>query len=251
MKKFVILSGMVLFSGCALNENQVREAVKKDPRIVFEVIEENPEQFIEVVNRAAQKAQEAQYKKRFEEIQAKQEADFKNPKKPELAAERRLIGEDQGKIVIVEYADFQCPACQMAYKSLNEFKEKYKDQVQFYYKHMPLSFHKMAYPAALYFEALLLQDKNKAAKFYKMAFENQKALSEDFLEKTAKKTGANMSRLKQDLASAQVKERVEKDMKEFEGFGFTGTPVVLINGVALEGAQGMEALERVAQRTLK
>lgn len=238
--------------GCATSETQIKDAIKKNPKIVFDAIEENPEQFIEVVNRAARVAQQKQYEKQASEMKLEQEKDLKNPKKPQLSQDRRLIGQDSGKIILVEYADFQCPACKMAYDSLKEFKEKYKDQIQFYYKNMPLDFHQMAYPSALYFEAIRLQDKTKAMKFYDYVFANQKDLStEGFLKKAAQQAGANIKKLEADIKSDQVKKIIESDMSEFQNFGFTGTPAIIINGVALSGAQSIEELERVAQLTTK
>lgn len=249
MKKAVTILLMgALFAGCALSDKQVKEAVQRNPDIIFTVIEENPEQFLEVVNRAAQKAQRAQYQKQLAEQEEEQLKDFRNPKKPELSADRRLSGSDKGNIVIVEYADFQCPACRMAYSSLKEFKTKYKDQVQFYYKHMPLDFHKMAYPSALYFEAIRLQDKDKALKFYDELFQNQKDLSDKFLKKAAVKVGADMKKLNKDLHSDAVKKIVEADMEEFQKFGFNGTPSIIMNGVAITGAQSLEALEAMAKK---
>ena len=248
----VILSLMLIAGlvGCATNENQVREALKKNPKIVFDLIEENPEQFIEVVNRAAQKAQQRQYEKQMTEMKMQQEKELQDPRKPKLTDERRLVGNANAPITIVEYADFQCPACRMAFDSLNQFKEKYKGKIQFYYKHMPLDFHKMAFPAAQYFEAILLQDKSKAIQFYDSVYENQSQLSDEaFLKNMAQKTGVNMKKLQQDIKSAQVKQIIEADMTEFQNFEFTGTPVILINGVALHGAQKIEELERVAKLT--
>lgn len=241
---------LLIVTGCAIGDSQVKDAIRKNPKIVFDTIEENPEQFIEVVNRAAQKAQEAQYLKRAEVERQKQEEDLKNPKRPQIQKERRMAGSDDGKIVIVEYADFQCPACRMAYSSLKQFKEKYKDQVQFYYKHMPLDFHPMAYPAAAYYEAIRLQDVNKAAKFYDELFLNQKELSENFLSKTAQKVGVNMQKLKADLKSDQVKKIIEADMTEFQSFGFSGTPALIMNGVAMDGAQSLAALESLAKKVV-
>lgn len=237
-----------LLTSCALGDRQVHEAIRKNPKIVFDAIEDNPEQFIEVVNRAAQKAQEVQYQKRAEIEKEKQEQDLKNPKKPEIDKHRRMVGNDDGKIVIVEYADFQCPACRMAYSSLKQFKEKYKGQVQFYYKHMPLDFHPMAYPAAVYYEALWLQDKNKANKFYDELFMNQQNLSENFLKKTAMKVGAQMSKLNADMKSDEVREIIAADMEEFRRFGFSGTPALLMNGVEMDGAQSLAALEALAKK---
>ncbi len=240
------------FIGCASTDDQLKEALRKNPKIIFDIIEENPDQFIEVVNRAAQKAQQKQYEKQIAEMKNEQDKDLKTPKQPKLSSDRRLVGDDSGKIIIVEYADFQCPACKMAYDSLKQFKEKHKNQIQFYYKNFPLDFHKMAYPSALYLEAIRLQDKVKAMKFYDYVFENQKNISDEgFLKKAAAHVGANLKKIEADIKSDQVKKIIEDDMNEFQSFGFTGTPVLIINGVALNGAQKLEELERVAQLTLK
>src|SRR5688572_9584477 len=99
-----------------------------------------------MLNRAAEKAQAGMESRRRQDIQARQERDLKNPRKPKLEASRRLAGSDAGKIVIVEYADFQCPACSMAHSSLKELQRRRPGQVQFYYKNMPLSFHPQALP---------------------------------------------------------------------------------------------------------
>lgn len=249
-RKVITLGVMIFIVGCATSENQLRETLKKNPKIVFDLIEENPEQFIEVVNRAAQKAQQKQYEKQISDMKSEQDKDIKNPKKPKLEEDRRLIGTAESPIVIVEYADFQCPACRMAFESLNQFKEKYKGKVQFYYKHMPLDFHKMAYPAAQYFEAIKLQDKTKAMRFFDYVFQNQRQLTDEaFLKKAASLVGANTAKLQADLKSEKVRNIIEADMAEFQNFGFTGTPVLLLNGVALHGAQKLEELERVLALT--
>ena len=86
--------------------------------------------------------------------------------------------------------------------------------------------------------------------FYDSIYENQSQLSDEaFLKNMAQKTGVNMKKLQQDVKSDQVKQVIEADMTEFQNFEFTGTPVILINGVALHGAQKIEELERVAKLT--
>ncbi len=246
-----LLTLSLIAAGCVSSEDRIREAVRKNPKVIFDAIEENPEQFIDVVNRAAQKAQLSQYEKQMAAAKAEQESDLKKPKRPQLSDDRRLFGSAAGKIIVVEYADFQCPACRMAYDSLKKFKEKHKDEIQFYYKNMPLDFHKMAYPAAQYFEAIRIQGKDKAFKFYEFVFENQSQLAEEnFLKRAAKIAGADLKRLEADIKSDQVKRSIAWDISEFQNFGFTGTPVVIINGVTMNGAQSLEELERVAQLTL-
>jgi protein-disulfide isomerase len=246
MKRYALMSVFVGLTACSTSEKQMAEMLKKNPQIVFEAIEANPEQFIEVVNRAAKKAQETYQQKQYSDSKKQQEDQFKNPLKPVLAEERMLSGSRTGDIVIVEYADFQCPACRMAFDNLKSIREKYKDRIRFYYKNMPLSFHKMAMPAALYYEAVAKQDKLKAQKYYDLLFESQNQMvDEAFLKVAAKKVGADMKKLSSDLKDPKIKDLIAADMAEFEKFGFTGTPSIVINGVALNGAQPTEEIEKL------
>ena len=59
-----------------------------------------------------------------------------------------------------------------------------------------------------------------------------------------------MERLKKELHSQQVKQKIAKDMAEANGFGFTGTPAFLVNGVPLKGAQPPEEFAQVIDRHL-
>ena len=251
MKKYMMIAGALMLAACTPGQKQVAEMLTKNPKMVFDAIEENPEQFIEVVNRAARKAQEQQQQKQQAEAKKQQEDQLKNPLRPELSEERLLAGSKDGEITIVEYADFQCPACRMAYDNLKPIKDKYKDRIKFYYKNMPLDFHKMAMPSALYYEAVAKQDRLKAKKYYDILFQNQDQLGENFLRETAQKVGADMKRLTADLKSEDLKKTIAADMAEFEKLGFTGTPAFIINGVAMSGAQPAGEFEKVIQLTTK
>ncbi len=85
--------------------------------------------------------------------------------------------------------------------------------------------HEMAEPAAHYFEAISMQDKAKAHKFYTLMFENQRKLDESFLKSSAQKVGANMAKLEKDIRSETIRKMLQEDMEEFEKFGFNGTPL--------------------------
>lgn len=253
MKKiFQLLISMMVFAGlgCASNdEKKLAEMLKKNPQILYDVIEQNPAEFLTVLNRAAQKAKEQMYASQASQQQQAIEEEIKNPKKPAIDETSRLFGNAQAKITIVEYADFQCPACAMAHQSLKELKKRKGDQVQFYYKHMPLDFHPMAMPAAQYFEAIRLQDPKKAYAFYNYLFENQKQMRDEaFLKKAAQAVKADMKKVAADIKSDKVQKRIEQDMEEFQKFGYTGTPVVVINGVSMPGAQPVERLEDMIER---
>src|SRR5690606_11223853 len=104
-------------------------------------------------------------------------------------------------VTIVEYTDFECPYCARGAQTMKELEKKYGEKVRLTVKHLPLPFHRRAMISAQYFEAIALQDKQKAWKFKEAVFENQDGLKsggEFFLEETAKKVGADTARLKKD-----------------------------------------------------
>ena len=250
MEKYFVIAISLLLGACSTSDQQVAQVIKKNPKLVFDAIEENPDQFVEVVNKAVRKAQESQQQKQIAEMKSQQEDQMKNPLKPALSKEALLEGSEGTGITLVEYADFQCPACRMGYSSLQVIKEKYKGKISFYYKNMPLDFHPMAMPAAKYFEALKKQDKTKAQKFHSIVFSNQNKLRDEaYLKEVSKKLGADMKALASDVQSEQIQARIDDDMEEFQRFGFTGTPVLIVNGIALQGAQSPEEIERVIALT--
>jgi protein-disulfide isomerase len=99
--------------------------------------------------------------------------------------------------------------------------------------------------AAKYYEALRLQDPDKAFAFHDELFANQAGLQQgdSFLKATAKKLGADMKRLAADLDSDQVEKRITEDVKEAESFGFNGTPAFTLNGIPVLGAYPVEHFE--------
>ena len=240
ISKLIGVAGLALaFVGCAPTSKQLKEAIEKDPSIVFVAIEKDPEKFFEVANKAAQDAQKRAQEKQVQDEGKKRDDEFANPLKPEIEEGRVIFGNKSAPITIVEYSDFECPYCSRGYKTVKEVMAEYKDKVRVVYKHLPLEFHPQAMPAARYFEAVARQDQAKATKFHDYVFENQKELSakgEDFLKAAVKKVGADMGKVTKDLADESLMKRIEADRAEAEKFGFSGTPGFLINGVSLRGA---------------
>jgi len=255
LKKLVITTAVLglILTSCAPSSKQLKEAIEKDPSIVFSAIEKDPERFIEVVNKAAREAQSKGAEKAAQEETAKRDEEFKNPLKPEIEQGRAISGPADAKITIVEYSDFQCPYCTRGYQTINEVKKAYGNQVRFVFKHLPLDFHPLAMPAAKYFEAVARQDHAKAYKFHDLIFENQAALNskkEDFLKESARKAGADMKKLEKDLADPTLMERINKDIAEAQKFGISGTPGFVINGVSLKGAYPFPEFKTIIDKHL-
>lgn len=260
MKTTGILSTVIIaltaltFSACAPSAKQLKEAIEKDPSIVFAAIEKDPAKFIEVVNKAAQEAQKVSADRAQEDEKKARDEEFKNPLKPELEAGRVIFGNKDAAVTIFEYSDFQCPYCSRGYQTISQVRKEYGNKVRVVFKHLPLEFHEMAMPAAKYFEAVALQSPEKAEKFHDMVFENQGMLKdkkEGLLKDLAKKVGADMKKVAADLNSDSISKRIQADMEEAKKFNMSGTPGFIINGVSLRGAYPLPAFKDIIDQHLK
>ncbi len=239
---------------CTPSAQQIKQAVEKDPSIVFVAIEKDPEKFIEVVNKAAQEAQKKAQQKSVDEENKKRDEEYANPLKPEVGPSRVVFGNKDAPITIVEYSDFECPFCSKGHNTMKQVQAAYGDKVRIVFKHMPLDFHPKALPAAKYFEAIGRQNPKKAEDFHNKIFENQgelKSKGEDYLKKLAKELGVDMKKMDADLKDESLMKQIEADIEEAKKFNISGTPGFIINGVSLRGAYPVESFKEIIDRHLK
>lgn len=245
-----------LLAGC-MSEGQLKEKMAKvlaeNPEVLTDAIEKNPDKFVTTLQKAIKDAQSGMAKRREEEEKKQFEEFYENPLEPEITDGMASIGTKGAPITLVEYSDFECPFCKRGYDTVNELLKKYEGKIYFVYKHLPLSFHPAAMPAAQYFEAIKLQSDKKAFAFHDKIFDNQGALKngEKFLNKIAKEVGADMEKLKKDIKGEVVANRIQADLKEAEKFGIQGTPGFVINGVPVKGAYPTKEFDRIIEELKK
>jgi protein-disulfide isomerase len=236
----LVALSVITLAGCAPSAQQVKKVMEDNPDILYSVIQKDPAKFLQVVNEAAQKARAGEEQKMAEEETKSREEEMKNPKKPEIADNRAAVGPKDAPVTIVEYSDFQCPFCKRGHSTMDQVLKEYNGKVRLVFKDFPIDrIHPLAMPSAKMYEAIALQDVDKATKFKDMVFNQQDELNqkgEKFLEEAAKKVGANVAKAKKDADGEEVTKRIAADRAEAEKFGFSGTPGYLINGISLKGA---------------
>lgn len=143
-------------------------------------------------------------------------------------------GNEVAEVVVVEYSDFQCPACAAYEPVVDRMLEELGDQVALVYRHYPLtSIHKNAQLAAQAAEAAGLQ-----GKFWEMhdkLFLQQTVWSEvkdptDIFVEYALDIGVEKETFLADLTSDKVKDLVAEDVATGNRFGVQGTPTFYVNG---------------------
>ncbi|MHC1711541.1 MAG: DsbA family protein [Solidesulfovibrio sp.] len=216
---------------------RVRTVLREHPEIVLEAIAQQGPAVLEIIETTARGRQRQLERNRFAGELAK-------PLAPAMDPGRASRGPEKAPVTIVEYSDFLCHYCAQAAGTVKTLLQKHPNDVRLVFKHFATG--KQDVRAALYFEALNLQDPNKAWAFMDAAFARQKDVSEkgdEVLNSIAKELGADMKRLAEDVKRKDLTERVTADVKEARGFGFEGTPVFLINGAPVRGAVPLEVLE--------
>lgn len=259
MKKLnlTILTFVAIFiSSCSSDQKfraQLEKTLLENPDIVFKTIENNPEKFMMTVQRAAKNAKNDLERNRQLEEQKAFENSFNKPLTPYIDENTIIKGEKNAPITIVEYSDFECHFCSQGFKTVKTLMAKFPEKIRFIYKHLPLRFHDNAMIAAQYFEAIALQSPRKAFTFHDLLFKNQSKLKkgEVFLKNTAKSLKLNMKKLKNDLHSDKVTEKIEKHIAEAKKFGIHGTPGFIINGITVKGAYPPEHFERIISKLQK
>lgn len=224
----------------------VQKALKDNPKLLVEALKQNAEDVFDL-------AIEGQNIKREKSVRAQQEAQLKNPLKPEIDASRPMRGAADAPITIVEYSDFQCPYCSNAAKMFHQVMAKYPGKIRLFFKHMIIRSHQLAPLAAAYYEAAGLQSAEKAWAFHDAAFANPEGFKKDgekFLVETAMALGLDMPRLDQDARSKEIQDRLARDREESEKLEIPGTPSFLVNGVLISGAVPFEEYSRVIDMVL-
>jgi len=231
---------LAAFARPALADDDVermRKVLREHPEIVLEAIREQGPAVLEVIENAARTRQREVERTRFAQALAK-------PLTPAMAADRAALGPQNAPVTIIEYSDFLCHFCSQASGVVKELLKAHPNDVRLVFKHFATG--KNDVRAAVYFEALNLQDAKKAWTFMDKVFAGQKDVSEKgdaALAAIAKDLGADMGRLAEDLKRKELADRVTADVKEARDFGFEGTPVFLINGAPVRGAVPFEILE--------
>ncbi|MBI2340668.1 MAG: thioredoxin domain-containing protein [Deltaproteobacteria bacterium] len=157
-------------------------------------------------------------------------------------------GKAGAPVTLIEFSDFQCPFCKRARETVNKIVDTYGDKVHYVFRDFPLSFHKQAKKAAEAAECA--DDQKKYWEYNALLWENQGDHEPDKLKDYAKKLGLNEKKFSDCLESDKYAEEVEKDQREGEAVGVSGTPAYFINGIMISGAQPFERFQELIDEEL-
>ena len=174
------------------------------------------------------------------------------PGPSELVANDWTRGNPDSKVTLLEYSDFQCPACGWYHTPLSQLLQDYANDFLFVYRHFPLNIHKNAHLAARVTEAAGLQ--GKFWEMHNLLFERQSEGSErealPIFVNYADELGLDITKFKQDIDSEAVIARVQRDVASGNGANIPGTPTFFLNGEKIANPQSLEEFKAVIDKAL-
>ena len=241
MPRMFLAMGLVLVfltSACQPSPEAIKQTLRDNPDILMDVLAEHKMELVELVQQGLKERSAKQAEERLQ-------AELENPLEPVIGEDRIVFGNPEAPVAVVEYSDFLCPHCSRADVIVSGLLEG-RDDLKLVFKHYPL--HQNSLQAALVFEALGGQDKDKAWEFKKKLFAAQEEYAEKglpVLKDILTEVGADPGLVETAVNDQDLVDRVLADIKEAESFGFKGTPTFLVGGVEIRGAAPAEEFERV------
>jgi protein-disulfide isomerase len=157
-------------------------------------------------------------------------------------------GNAAAKVTIIEFTDYQCPACAQTQPIIERLAEEYTDRVQLVVRDFPLRQHANAFKAAEAAEAA--REQGKYWEYVSLLFGNQSALDVANLKEYATRVGLDRRKFDAALDSGKYAEKVQRDLQDGTRFGVNSTPTLFINGRRIED-RSYEGIKSVIENALK
>lgn len=152
-----------------------------------------------------------------------------------------LPATSSAKVTLVEFGDYECPACGEYNSLVKELLTDFSGQINYVFRNFPLSQHTNAQISSQAAEAAGLQ-----GKFWQMhdkLYETQKDWSTSTDAKSifityAQGLGLNVDKFKTDIDSQAVKDKVQSDANDGNLVKLTETPTFYLDGVKITNLTG-------------
>ena len=202
-------------------------------------IANNPKAIIDSVQKFAQEEQ----RKYQEEQQAKSGENIVKFSKELKDTFNAGIINPKGTKELIEFFDYNCGYCKIAYKSVKELIEKRKD-VKVILRPIAILGEPSQYATKIGF-AILKMDSSKYIKYYEALMENSARTKED-VEKAVKESGLKLNKVEDYISkNNSIVEKLVSDNYELAGkIGINGTPAFIVNGKLIPGAIDADALSQ-------
>jgi len=173
---------------------------------------------------------------------------------PSVSKTDLIRGNPNAKVTLIEYADFQCPACAVMHVTIKQLQGDFKDNLRLVYRFFPLTnIHQNSLISAQAVYAAGLQ--GKLWEMFDMVYENQEGWSDSTQAKSifvdyAKKLGLNSSKFNSDIDSDSTKKFITDEQSQGLDLGINATPTIFMNGKEIQNPTTYEDFKKLIQNEI-
>ena len=157
------------------------------------------------------------------------------------------------KVTLIEYADFQCPACSVLAPFVKQLNKEFGNNLLIAYRFFPLNAHQNAMPSAQ--AAFAAYKQNKFWEMSELIYQNQDSWTnagnaQQIFTDYAKKLNLNIDKFTSNYNEESTKKFINDETKEGLSIGITYTPSFFVNGKLIQNPQNYEEFKQIIQNTL-
>jgi protein-disulfide isomerase len=150
------------------------------------------------------------------------------PARVDVSSDGPSKGSSTAPLVLVEFSDFECPACKSADGLVKLLAAEYGDKLKVVYRHLPLPMHKDAFGAAQ--AAFCAGEQGRFWEMHDLLFQKSDGLVPDALKGYAARLGLDAGSFERCFDSEASRAAVTRDMEEARAAGLRSTPTFVLNG---------------------
>ncbi len=162
--------------------------------------------------------------------------------------------QNTAKVTLIEYADFQCPACASYHPLVKQLLSDFEGEIYFVYRFFPLTqIHQNAFLASQV--ALASHNQGKFWEMHDILFENQSSWAnsskaKDIFIEYAKRLNLDIAKLDTDITAASTKDFINKQLNQGIGIGVNATPTFFIDNVKIKNPRSYDDFKNLIQDAL-
>lgn len=171
------------------------------------------------------------------------------PQTPSVLETDPAIGSSNPSVIIIEFGDFECPACAAVAPVLKEVIRRYPGEVRLVWKDFPVTAeHPNAGQAA---EAgRCATEQGKFWLMHDKLFETSGSFSPERAVEAGKAVELDVVAFTTCLGSGRTKPLIEQSFQEGRSLGVFSTPTFFVNGVRYETLERFEEFRQVIEDRL-
>ena len=159
------------------------------------------------------------------------------------------LGPVNAPVTIVEFSDYQCPACRKNHDVIRQLRDQYQNEIRWIFKDLPMPGHKYAGKAAE--AAHCARDQGKFWEYQDLLYPGSDDPTPEKLKQKARELGLQLDEFNRCLESGKFRGTVDKDVQEAKRAGINTTPSFVINGRLIAGGQSLERFKEIIEEELE